>query len=133
MLYPYLPPARTRLVMVGYPADDDPSTARRRMLTVTENCWTAGGAVVSPYFNSKEYPGSNDWSQHHNCTTYGGNSGGPMYSEGTRLVVGLPFTYIRDVYTRTDDDDATAALALMADFVSVHAIELKAAGIAIAY
>lgn len=114
--------------------DNDPETARHGRLTTTENCWTLGGTVKSPHNNIL------DVSQYHNCTTYGGNSGGPMYIEGTRVVIGLPFTYIPDYWEGKANPNAydrrsptnleTAAhLALTADFVSVHRTELLTAGI----
>jgi hypothetical protein len=30
----------------------------------------------------------------HNCTLYGGNSGGPVILEGTTTIIGLPYTYV---------------------------------------
>lgn len=126
----YVPPLNTKLIMTGYPADEDPLTARRGKLTTTANCWILSGAVTTPYPNETT---SLDVSARHNCSTYGGNSGGPMYLEGTREAIGLPFTYLPDDYNRYSSTDVSSAayLALMAGFVSNHAAELAAAGIVI--
>lgn len=78
----YAPAQGTRLVMIGYPADADPSNPRRGKITVTDNCWVLRTNVASPHY---EY---GDISAVHNCSTYGGNSGGPMIREGSRDVVG---------------------------------------------
>ncbi len=127
----YVPSVNTKLVMTGYPGDDDPLTARRGRLTTTESCWVMGGAVQSPYASMDQ--NTLDMSAPHNCSTYGGNSGGPMYIQGTREAIGLPFTYVPDDYTRNSATDLTTAafLALTADFVGAHRGELTAAGIVI--
>ncbi|MBX3228928.1 MAG: trypsin-like peptidase domain-containing protein [Labilithrix sp.] len=125
----YAPRARTRLTMIGYPADADPDSARLGAITTTENCWTLGSRIPSLYSD----PRLNDMTLRHNCSTYGGNSGGPMYVEGTRDVVGLPYTYIPDDYTRREANDETTAarLALTWDFVNVYFDVLTAEGITI--
>lgn len=127
----YVPSVETKLIMTGYPGDDDPLTARRGRLTTTESCWVLGGVVGSPYASQDQ--NTLDLSAPHNCSTYGGNSGGPMYIQGTRDAIGLPFTYVPDDYTRNSATDLTTAafLALMADFVSAHRGALRAAGIVI--
>ncbi|MBX3196847.1 MAG: trypsin-like peptidase domain-containing protein [Labilithrix sp.] len=127
----YVPAVSSKLIMTGYPGDDDPQTARRGRLTTTASCWTLGGQVESPY--ASQDTRTLDKSVQHNCSTYGGNSGGPMYIEGTREAIGLPFTYIPDDYTRNKATDLTTAafLALTSDFVSVHRAALTSAGIVI--
>ncbi|MBX3223106.1 MAG: trypsin-like peptidase domain-containing protein [Labilithrix sp.] len=127
----YVPKISTKLIMTGYPADSDPQTARRGRLTTTASCWTLGGEVASPYAGQDQ--NTLDKSAQHNCSTYGGNSGGPMYIENTREAIGLPFTYIPDDYKRNSATDLSTAafLALMSDFVSVHRSTLTAAGIVI--
>ena len=98
---------------------------RRGRLTVTENCWVIDGDEPSPHADLL------DRSALHNCSTYGGNSGGPMIAEGTRIAVGLPFTYQPGDYDRRDPNDrATAAyLAKMADAAGTFREALVAAGI----
>ncbi len=128
----YVPSMNSALTMVGYPADNDPATGRNGKLTTTEKCWVLSGSVQSPYANQDK--NTLDLSAMHNCTTYGGNSGGPMYREGTRDAVGLPFTYVPDDYKRRSPTDTSTAayMALTSDFVSAHQTELTAAGIVIA-
>jgi hypothetical protein len=123
----YEPPIGTRLKMIGYPADDDPETARHGELTTTENCWILSDGLPSPYDDLR------DRSSLHNCSTYGGNSGGPMYVEGELDAVGLPFTYVPDDYHRRDpwDPETAAYMAQMADFVATHRGELEDAGVLI--
>jgi hypothetical protein len=115
--------------MIGYPADEDPQTARRGKLTTTENCWVLKSSVPSLY----DDPHLADHSSLHNCTTYGGNSGGPMYIEGSLDAIGLPFTYAPDDYTRRDPNDLSTAadLAQMADFVGTFRSQLTEAGVVI--
>ena len=123
----YQPAVDTPLKMIGYPADNDPETARHGKLTTTEDCWILHESVPSPYDDLQ------DRSSLHNCSTYGGNSGGPMYVDGTLDAVGLPFTYVPGDYHRrsSDDLDTAACMAQMADFVGRHRDKLEAAGVII--
>lgn len=123
----YAPARGTRLVMIGYPADRDPMNPRLGSITTTDNCWVLYSNVASPH---REY---HDVSAVHNCSTYGGNSGGPMIREGSRDVVGLPFTYRPNDYQRRGPNDVrhAAYLAEMGDFVQVHRHELEQAGVVI--
>ncbi len=106
------PPAKSRLVMIGYPCDSD----RQCALTVTENCWVIQPGVPSPHKMMF------DRSALHNCMTWGGNSGGPMVLEGQDAVVGLPFTYLPNDLAQSKHADSSSAahLAEMADFVRAH-------------
>jgi hypothetical protein len=116
------PSEKARLRMVGYPCD----AYRKCALTVTEDCWVLKAGVSSPH-------GANmaDRSALHNCTTWGGNSGGPMVLELEDTVVGLPFTYWPANYLPRDPNELKTAahLAEMADFVKVHRKELEKAGV----
>jgi hypothetical protein len=118
------PQLDVRLKMVGYPCDK----YRSCKLTVTENCWVLKTGVPSPHPAAMS-----DKSALHNCTTYGGNSGGPMVIEGTDTIVGLPFTYQPNDYKeRSPTEIKTAShMALMADFVAVHREALDQAGVVI--
>lgn len=106
-------PEYTRVKTLGYPSDPE----RKSSLTITENCWTLPES--SPKFwdalneaqrkelneitakNKKQYSekvlefkNKIDFvRKKYNCTTYGGNSGGPVVIEGTRVVIGLPAGY----------------------------------------
>jgi hypothetical protein len=75
---------RRRLVMYGYPVD----AAALDGLNVTENCWITADADRNLRQDNPE-----DLNYLHNCSTYGGNSGGPMVVEGTRALVGEPQSY----------------------------------------
>ena len=121
----YTPKVDTELLMIGYPADRDPTTARRGELTVTTDCWVLSGPGPSPHDDTL------DRSAQHNCSTYGGNSGGPMIRKGSREVIGLPFTYAPNDYRRRSATDprTAATLALTSDFVKIHRAELVEAGI----
>lgn len=127
----YVPKVGTKLIMTGYPADRDPQTARNGKLTTTHSCWVLSGQVASPYTGYDT--NTLDPSALHNCSTYGGNSGGPMYIEGTRDAIGKPFTYLPDDYKRYSATDLSTAayLALMSDFVKAYRAELTQAQIVI--
>lgn len=121
----YHPAIDTRLGMLGYPAD----RIRQGHATLTENCWVLSDVKGSPFSEST----MQDPSQAHNCSTYGGNSGGPIFIEGSRDVIGLPFTYVPNDYgLRPEDMSPHAAnFASMADFVARHRTLLEAEGILI--
>lgn len=106
----YLPKINTRLQMLGFPAD-----IRHGMATLTENCWILSDSVES--IHTHDNPATVDPSQMHNCSTYGGNSGGPMIIEGTRDVIGLPSTYQPAQIAPYKKDELVAFLVSMADFV----------------
>ena len=120
----FMPPLHSKLVMVGYPADK----YRRAKLTTTKECWVLREFANSPHGNLRED------SSRHNCTTYGGNSGGPMVLEGTNVAIGLPFTYSPNDYFLRDPWRISSAsyLAQMADFVRRQRSALEAAGVVIA-
>ncbi|MDQ3232061.1 MAG: trypsin-like peptidase domain-containing protein, partial [Pseudobdellovibrionaceae bacterium] len=84
----YIPQLESELVMLGYPAD----LYRNGRPTRTENCKVLSGEKPSVY-GDRGNEGGNHRMVTHNCTTYGGNSGGPMFIKGTRDVVGQPATY----------------------------------------
>jgi hypothetical protein len=129
----FKPAVNARLVMVGYPNDADPTTARRGKLTTTENCWVLSDVRPNPFAN-REAGALHDPTVAHNCSSYSGNGGGPMYLEGTRTVVGMPYTFQANDYTRRSATDLTTAadMGLVNEFVSTHAVELRDAGIVIA-
>jgi hypothetical protein len=77
----------TRLRMIGFPAD----MTRQGKLSVTENCWTLDEVKLSREAAYEQ--NTRDLAQSHNCSTWGGNSGGPMLIEGTDIVVSMPDAY----------------------------------------
>jgi len=108
------PPLKTRLQMIGYPGDK----WRKGQLTVVENCWINDGNRTISYNdlddevkealkNSAGNKNKNDTNMglllsakqlYHNCSVYGGNSGGPIILEGTHYVLGLPSSYWPEFY-----------------------------------
>ena len=110
--------------MVGYPADQ----YRRAKLTTTENCWILQADTASPHSRHV------DRSARHNCTTYGGNSGGPMIAEGSDIALSLPFTSAPGDYRMRDADlvSTSSHMAKMSDFVRAHRSKLVAEGVVIA-
>ncbi len=80
----------TRLKMIGFPAD----MTRQGKLSVTENCWTLDEVKLSREATWGQK--NRDLAQSHNCSTWGGNSGGPMLIDGTDIVVSLPDAYTPD-------------------------------------
>ena len=71
----------------------------------------------------------------HNCSTWGGNSGGPMLKAGTNIVFGLPSTYRTSSDSAHASDSSTmnadelARLDLVSYFVLDHAETLAAWGV----
>jgi hypothetical protein len=124
----FAPEGPLRLKMVGYPLDGQ-SNFRT---TVTENCWVLQSPVESPHINT-EYQWK-DTAARHNCSTYAGNSGGPMLMENTDIVVGLPFTYKPDDFNQYApfEIDSSAWMALMSEFVEKFYDQLNTAGVIIA-
>ncbi len=119
----FSPKEKTRLQMTGFPAD----TQRQKKITTTENCWVLDDDTSSPYNDTV------DRSARHNCTTWGGNSGGPMYLENTNIAIGLPYTYRPGDYTNYPQDDlkTSAWLAKMSDFVDRNKKKLEDVGVVI--
>jgi hypothetical protein len=124
----FQPRASTRMKMLGYPSDGQHSFN----LTATENCWISAVPVPTPHANDKHF--WVDTSGRHNCTTYGGNSGGPMIMESTDIAIGLPFTYKPGDFNQTPAFDASNAawIALMSEFVEKFYDKLATAGVVIA-
>jgi hypothetical protein len=119
----FVPPLYSRLIMVGYPGDK----YRRGKLTTTSNCWVLRENTSSPHSQMV------DRSSLHNCSTYGGNSGGPMILEGTNVAIGLPFTYAPGDYRMRNPwaISSSSHLAQMADMVGRKRSELEEAGVII--
>lgn len=115
------------LIMIGYPGDEN----KRGRLTVTEHCWVLQNHLPSPY--PAEMPQLHDVTFTHNCSTYGGNSGGPMILRGTYDVVGEPYTYIPNNLVLFPDDGQyfAASAADMSQFVARHHDDLLRLGVAI--
>lgn len=116
----FSPQENDRLVMYGFPSDRD----RNRSATTTENCWILPSDTQSVWYaldHDNYEDGFARWLERsrntpiapqiqyyrdqlkqtrhrHNCSVYGGNSGGPILLEGTNYVIGLPVTYYPELY-----------------------------------
>lgn len=117
----------TRLKMLGYPTDGFAPVG----LTVTENCWIVNEVASNPFVGTEAFDkGMQDDVYGHNCSVFGGNSGGPMKIEGSDIVVGQPYSFRRIFVPLPFTDQSYGAVAsdLVADFQS----ELEREGIEIA-
>ncbi len=106
----FIPPEGTKLKMLGHPADSE----RQGQPTTTENCSIQNQSrpIGKEYtsdematLNKKSVPRTalgeekrnlfmlNAEKLGHNCSTYGGNSGGPILVADTDIVIGLPGGY----------------------------------------
>lgn len=123
----FAPDAGTRLKMIGFPTDPE----RQGRLTVTEQCWILQTSSDRSPLSAKKLL---DETARHNCSSYGGNSGGPMMIEGSRIVVGLPFSFIPNDFTLYPGDNVrmSAYMARIADFADRHKSILTDAGVVIA-
>lgn len=136
-----LPRHNTRLKMLGYPGGN-----RNGEFTITDNCWVNSGRPVSTQdLLADELSKNNDFRAtvvtnplagrirnnlvaYHNCSIYGGNSGGPILREGTKIVLGLPTSYFPGSQ-RPKSSSLSAAMDSTAYIVLPYAQKLKAAGI----
>ncbi|HYX35733.1 MAG TPA: leucine-rich repeat domain-containing protein [Oligoflexus sp.] len=118
----YDPSKNTRLNMLGYPAD----RIRNGKITLTENCWIVEEGIFPPAYDQF---GFQDPTYMHNCSTYGGNSGGPIYVEGSRDVIGMPSEYSPGDYSFMPSDFGVRMNAI-SDFVAHKKDMLEAEGIA---
>ncbi len=82
------------LGMLGFPAD---AKNAKRELKETDHCWVQEPSTDFNIYHGREGMGekkSKDAIFTHNCSTYGGNSGGPMFIAGSRIAIGLPDGYV---------------------------------------
>lgn len=113
-----------RLEMLGFPAD--PFAARQ--LKLSQHCWVNAPTSMSRYNLADVI---NDETFLHNCSTYGGNSGGPLFLEGTRIAVGIPDHYSPNNFSMRSRS-ANSQGVLTSGFIVDFAKEIEAAGIVVA-
>lgn len=79
-------PINTRILAIGYPADRWADGDLR----VSRNCWTTSvpEAIDSDWVDALEVRDDHDLWVRHNCSTYEGNSGGPVVLENSNIVTG---------------------------------------------
>lgn len=146
----YRPPGYFGLRMLGFPGDRN----REGKPTATENCTVMPTETQSvwatlPYEerrqielnNSRVNNQSSDLEKElrqkisveiglHNCSVYGGNSGGPMILENTQDVVAIPFAYWPQYY-KTIPSKYGTEMELTSGFVRRNRIALEEASISI--
>lgn len=101
-----------RLEMLGFPGD---LYNGARALKLTQNCWVIEPKTRNIYDDPNVV---DDRTFTHNCSTYGGNSGGPMFLEGTRIAIGIPDTYAPNDFSQRARNERAAQGVLAADFVA---------------
>lgn len=101
-----------RLEMLGFPGD---LYNGARALKLTQNCWVIEPKTRNIYDDPNVV---DDKTFTHNCSTYGGNSGGPMFIEGTRIAIGIPDTYAPNDFSQRARNERAAQGVLAADFAA---------------
>jgi len=101
-----------RLEMLGFPGD---LYNGARALKLTQNCWVIEPKTRNIYDDPNVV---DDRTFTHNCSTYGGNSGGPMFIEGTRIAIGIPDTYAPNDFSQRARNERAAQGVLAADFAA---------------
>lgn len=99
------PAVNTPLVSYGFPSDSE----RSRRATRTANCEVLKTDSVETWsdYLEERFNGNipSDWQEasqrtdprfEHNCSTYSGNSGGPLVIANSRIIVGMPSDYLRE-------------------------------------
>ena len=96
-----------RLEMFGFPADPYNPNVN---FAVTDNCWVR----LRHSINGLLFDTNNSHNQTftHNCSTYGGNSGGPMVIEGTRIAIGLPNAYFPNNFINKSESNFVEGISL---------------------
>ncbi len=107
-----------RLAMYGFPAD--PFNVGNH-LALTENCWVKMAFSFNSYREDENNKANKTFT--HNCSTYGGNSGGPMVLEGTRIVVGLPNAYFPNRFENRPETHSVEGIS-MAKYINVFKSDL---------
>lgn len=129
----YDPRPGLALKEIGFPSD----RFRNSKITVSDNCWVLKApyryAFVPPRWDTPAGRGLTTRLVAHNCSTYGGNSGGPLIQVGSTTVMGLPDSYFLDDFTlySAQGSSVVSEMAVMSDFVLEHESTLKALGVKI--
>ncbi len=110
----------TRLEMIGYPKDGFLTDRTVDTLITTHNCKIVAIKATNLYTNIPEV--IDDKVFRHDCSTYGGNSGGPMMIEGTRTIIGIPDQYRPGSTPATNLEDGRSIQGVRVD---AYAIDLR--------
>lgn len=116
----------TYLRTIGFPNDN---LADKSGPMITENCW-----IVDEMVPDTRVRVGLDEAARHNCSIYGGNSGGPMIAEGSNDVVGLPNEFIEGDKGTTNRpfNSEGSFMVKTSDFVRTFRKELTANKVSIA-
>lgn len=144
------PEVCTPLQLKGFPADHH----RLGRATVSENCWIQPKFSHHAYFSFSEeakidalrsaeevtttysdsfWEAFSDLNMEfglHNCSVYGGNSGGPLQIFGTQIAIGLPMEYLPNS-DLTADRRHSVRYERMPEFVERHKDALNELGVQI--
>lgn len=103
------------LMSYGYPADP----IRKGRATKTFNCHSLSHPVSSVDRVYKRFV-------YHNCSTWGGNSGGPLLIEATDYVIGIPGAYQprQNVNYKLNRYSETTHLEMVSDFIKNNQKEI---------
>jgi hypothetical protein len=125
-----MPPVGSRLEMIGFPKDGFLTDRTVDTLISTHNCKVITTTGRNLYTNVPEV--IDDEVFRHDCSTYGGNSGGPMMIEGTRTVVGIPDQYRPGSTPDTDLEDGRSIQGVRVDaYVADLNVDLASNGISV--
>jgi hypothetical protein len=125
-----MPAKGTRLEMTGYPKDGFLTDRTVDTLISTHNCKIVAITATNLYTNIPEV--IDDKVFRHDCSTYGGNSGGPMMIEGTRTIVGIPDQYRPGSTPTTDLEDGRSIQGVRVDAYAADLIhDLSSNGISV--
>lgn len=91
------PPLMTRLQALGFPSDPH----RKAGVNISENCWITH-LEGDPEAIPERVRFERDHHFAHNCSVYGGNSGGPLVIENTNEVIALPSSFTRNDFENRD-------------------------------
>jgi len=103
------------LRMTGFPTDQYGKSLGGPV--TTDNCWVLNRAKER--YNIAVNINPLPYAMFHNCSTYGGNSGGPMLIEGSDIVIGEPASYTKSQGNQYSFDTG-AAVYTAADWIKAH-------------
>lgn len=110
------------LQMLGFPADIH---NKDNALMLSEHCWIWKAHSENVYADDTLLI---DPTFTHNCSTYGGNSGGPLFISGTKIVIGFPDSYHPEDFNNHSAFESDQG-RLLSHFIATFHEKIDAAGI----